>query len=188
MAAGVRRIEVVTGEAAECLARSEARSLAKAAAVLNTSIADLPDRVAALLAERKKLEKELVEARRALVMADGPGDRPKIRNVNGLTFAPRTLSGALPKDLKPMADDLKKQIGSGVVALVTGHSGKASIVVGVTDDLTDRISAVDLVRVGSEVLGGRGGGGQPEMAQAGGPNTEAADAALAAIEEALKAA
>ncbi len=188
VAAGVRRIEVVTGEASERLVRSEAHSLAKAAAVLNTNTADLPDRVAALLAERKKLEKELAEARRALVMTDGLGDHAKIRNVNGLTFAPRSLSGALPKDLKPMADDLKKQIGSGVVALVTGNGGKASIVVGVTDDLTDRISAIDLVRVGSEVLGGRGGGGQPEMAQAGGPNTEATDAALAAIEEALKAA
>jgi len=189
VAAGVRRIEVVTGEAAEQLARSEAQSLSKAAAVLKAGIADLPDRVAALLDERKKLEKELAEARRALATGGGASDSgPETRDVNGVTYAPRALSGASPKDLKPMADDLKKQIGSGVVALVTGDGGKASIVVGVTDDLTDRVSAVDLVRVGSAALGGKGGGGRPDMAQAGGPNPDGADAALAAIEEALKAA
>ena len=193
VAAGVRRIEVVTGAAAERQARAEAQALAGAAAVLKTGAADLPSRVAALLDERKKLERELAEARRALLSAGGGAGGgaaagPATRQVNGVTYAPRTLDGASPKELKPMADDLKAQIGSGVVALVTGSGGKASIVVGVTDDLTDRISAVDLVRIGSAALGGKGGGGRPDMAQAGGPDPSAADAALAAIEDALKAA
>ena len=193
VAAGVRRIEVVTGAAAERQARAEAQALAGAAAVLKTGAADLPSRVAALLDERKKLERELAEARRALLSAGGGAGGgaaagPATRQVNGVTYAPRTIDGASPKELKPMADDLKAQIGSGVVALVTGSGGKASIVVGVTDDLTDRISAVDLVRIGSAALGGKGGGGRPDMAQAGGPDPSAADAALAAIEDALKAA
>ena len=193
VAAGVRRIEVVTGAAAERQARAEAQALAGAAAVLKTGAADLPSRVAALLDERKKLERELAEARRALLSAGGGAGGgaaagPATRQVNGVTYAPRTLDGASPKELKPMADDLKAQIGSGVVALVTGSGGKASIVVGVTGDLTDRISAVDLVRIGSAALGGKGGGGRPDMAQAGGPDPSAADAALAAIEDALKAA
>ena len=149
--------------------------------------------MAALLEERKKLERDLADARRALLSAGGSAGGaaaagPATRQVGGVTFAPRTLDGASPKELKPMADDLKAQIGSGVVALVTGSGGKASIVVGVTDDLTGRISAVDLVRIGSAALGGKGGGGRPDMAQAGGPNPEAADAALAAIEDALKSA
>ena len=193
VAAGVRRIEVVTGAAAERQARAEAQALAGAAAALKTGAADLPSRVAALLDERKKLERELAEARRALLSASGAAGGgaaagPATRQVNGVTYAPRTIDGASPKELKPMADDLKAQIGSGVVALVTGSGGKASIVVGVTDDLTDRISAVDLVRIGSAALGGKGGGGRPDMAQAGGPDPSAADAALAAIEDALKAA
>ncbi|MCY4067375.1 MAG: DHHA1 domain-containing protein, partial [Rhodospirillaceae bacterium] len=193
VAAGVRRIEVATGAAAERHARAEAQALAGAAAVLKTAAADLPARVAALLDERKKLERELAEARRALVSAGGAAGSgaaagPATRQVNGVTFAPRALDGASPKDLKPMADDLKAQIGSGVVALVTGSGGKASLVVGVTDDLTGRISAVDLVRIGAAALGGKGGGGRPDMAQAGGPDPAGAEAALAAIEDALKAA
>ncbi|MXW90440.1 MAG: alanine--tRNA ligase [Rhodospirillaceae bacterium] len=193
VAAGVRRIEVATGAAAERHARTEAQALAGAAAVLKTAAADLPARVAALLDERKKLERELAEARRALVSAGGAAGSgaaagPATRQVSGVTFAPRALDGASPKDLKPMADDLKAQIGSGVVALVTGSGGKASLVVGVTDDLTDRINAVDLVRIGSVALGGKGGGGRPDMAQAGGPDPAGAEAALAAIEDALKAA
>ena len=193
VAAGVRRIEVVTGGTAERQARSEAQALASAAAALRTGAADLPARVAALLDERKKLERELADARRALLSAGGAAGSaaaagPATRQVGGVTFAPRTLDGASPKELKPMADDLKAQIGSGVVALVTGSGGKASIVVGVTDDLTGWISAVDLVRIGSAALGGKGGGGRPDMAQAGGPNPEAADAALAAIEDALESA
>jgi len=188
VAAGVRRIEVLTGEAAEHHARAEAAALAKTASLLKTGSADLADRVAALIDERKKLEKELGEARRALAAGGGGADGapPATRDVKGVSEAARTMDGASPKDLKPMADDLKKQIGSGVVALITGDGGKASIVVGVTDDLTDRISAVDLVRIGSAALGGKGGGGRPDMAQAGGPNPDAAEAAFSAIEEALK--
>ena len=100
-------------------------------------------------------------------------------------FTGKVLEGFPPKDLKPMADDLKAQLGSGVIVLVATDEGKASIVVGVTDDLTDQVSAVDLVRVGSEALGGKGGGGRPDMAQAGGPNPGAANDAIGAIEKAL---
>ena len=117
----------------------------------------------------------------------GAGAGSPAKEVGGLQFAARALDGVPPKDLKPMADELKKQIGSGVVALVSAADGKASIVVGVTDDLTDQVSAVDLVRVGSEKLGGKGGGGRPDMAQAGGPDGSAGEAALAAIEEAIAA-
>ena len=103
-----------------------------------------------------------------------------------MRFAARVLEDVPPKDLKPMADDMKKQVGSGVVALIAINEGKASLVVGVTGDLTERISAIDLVRAGSEAVGGKGGGGRPDMAQAGGPDGAKADAALSAIEGALE--
>jgi alanyl-tRNA synthetase len=107
--------------------------------------------------------------------------------VGGVKYAARRLDGVPPKELKPMADEIKKQIGSGVVAIVTATDGKASLVVAVTDDLTARLDAVEFVRAGAHALGGKGGGGRADMAQAGGPDAAAADKALAAIEEALAA-
>ena len=150
----------------------------------------MPARIAALLDERKKLERELSDARKKLAMGGGgakaDGADEGVRQVNGVQLMARAVSGIGVKELKGLADEGKKRLGSGVVALVaTSEDGKASIVVGVTDDLTGRISAVDLVRKASEVLGGKGGGGKPDMAQAGGPDGAKAEDALKAVEAAL---
>ena len=185
VAAGVRRIEVLTGAAAEEFVRAEEAALTDAASVLKVAPDKVAARIQALLDERKSLERELTDTRKAMATGGGAATGPAAKEIGGFQYAARVLDGVPPKDLKPMADELKKQIGSGVVALVTAADGKASIVVGVTDDLTDRVSAVDLVKVGSAALGGKGGGGRPDMAQAGGPDGSAADAALTAIEEVL---
>ncbi|MFZ1413440.1 MAG: alanine--tRNA ligase [Defluviicoccus sp.] len=187
LAAGVRRIEAVTGAAAEVFVAEEERCLKSTAQLLNTGIADVPVRVAALIEERRRLERELSEARRALATAGGSGSGAEIRQVNGICFSSRVLPGLPAKELKSLADELKKQLGSGVVALVATAEGKASLVVGVTEDLTSKVNAVDLVRIGAAALGGAGGGGRPDMAQAGGPEPEKAEAALAAIQQALAA-
>ena len=184
LAAGVRRIEALTGAAAEAYVLGEEQALKSAAHLLNTAPAEIPARIAVLLDERKRLEKELSEARRAMATGGGNG-AAAVRDVGGIRFSPRLLDGVPARELKGLADDLKKQMGSGVVALVATAEGKASVVVGVTDDLTGRISAVDLVRVGSAAVGGKGGGGRPDMAQAGGPDAAQAQAALDAIEQAL---
>ncbi|HMA50315.1 MAG TPA: DHHA1 domain-containing protein, partial [Magnetospirillaceae bacterium] len=183
VAAGVRRIEAVVGSAAEAYVDEQERLLARAAASLKATPSELPGRIEALLEERRRFEKELSDLRRQL--ATGGGSASANKQVGSVTFAGRQLDGVPAKDLKAMADDIKKQIGSGVVALVSNADGKASLVVGVTDDLTGKLSAVDLVRVGSETLGGKGGGGRPDMAQAGGPEAEKAKDALEAIEKAL---
>ncbi len=157
---------------------------------LRTTLEDVPARIASLMEERKKLERDLSEARKKLAMGGGaprPADRPRgVREVGNVKLMARAVEGIEMKDLKSLADDGKKQLGSGVVAIVgvTGD-GKAGVVVGVTADLTSRFNAVDLVRVASEALGGKGGGGRPDMAQAGGPDGSKADAALAAIEKAM---
>ena len=183
VAAGVRRIEAMVGAAAEAFVDEQERLLALAAASLKATPSELPTRIEALLEERRRLEKELSDLRRQL--ATGGGAASANKQVGSVTFAGRQLDGVPAKDLKAMADDIKKQIGSGVVALISNADGKASLVVGVTDDLTAKVSAVDLVRVGSETLGGKGGGGRPDMAQAGGPEAEKAKDALDAIEKAL---
>ncbi len=184
LASGVRRIEALTGEAAlDHVAREEA-ILAEAAAALKVAPAELPQRVASLLEERKRLERELSETRRKLAAGGGEG-APAAKEVGGVKFASRLLDDVPARELKAMADALKKQVGSGVVAIAAQDEGKASLVVGVTDDLTGRMSAVDFVRLGAEKLGGKGGGGRPDMAQAGGPDVSARQAALDAIEAAL---
>jgi alanyl-tRNA synthetase len=186
VASGVRRIEAVTGPAAEEYVDREEGLLQEAANALRTSTTELPARLAALLEERKKLERELSEARRAA--ATGGGAKAEAaKDVAGIKFAGRALDGVPAKELKSLADDLKKEVGSGIVALAASAEGKASIVVGVTDDLVKRFSAVDLVRVGSEAVGGKGGGGRPDMAQAGGPDGGRIGDALAAIEKAVAA-
>jgi alanyl-tRNA synthetase len=147
----------------------------------------VPERVAALLDDRKRLERELSDARRKLAMGGGArANEDGVRQVGDIKLLARTVSGIEIKDLKSLADDGKKQVGSGVVAIVgvTGE-GKAGLVVGVTPDLTERFNAVELVRRGAEALGGKGGGGRPDMAQAGGPDGGKAEAALAAIAAAL---
>ncbi len=188
VAAGVRRIEAVTGEAADSYVAAEAGALYDTAALLKVSPADVAGRVESLLEERRKLEKDLAEARRALATGGGGGvGTSDVKDVAGIKFAGKALENMPPKELKSMADDLKGQIGSGVVALITANEGKASLVVGVTDDLTDKLSAVDLVRAGSEAVGGKGGGGRPDMAQAGGPDGAKINDALAAIKQAISA-
>ena len=149
---------------------------------------EIPARLSALLDERKKLERELTDARKKLAMGGGvaKGSEDGVRQVNGVKLIARSVSGIELKDLRSLADEGKKQVGSGVVAIVgLSEDGKAGLVVGVTDDLTTRFNAVELVKRGAAVLGGKGGGGRPDMAQAGGPDGSKAEAALKAIEAAL---
>ncbi len=188
LAAGVRRIEAVVGDAARLYVEHQEQLLRDAAAALKVAPEALPGRLVALIDERKRLERDLTDLRRKMATGGG-GDSggEDIREVGGMKFAGKVLEGIPAKDLKPMADDLKKRIGSGVVVLVAVNEGKASLVVGVTDDATGKASAVDLVKLGSEALGGKGGGGRPDMAQAGGPDGAAAPKAIAAIEAALAA-
>ncbi|HLI11183.1 MAG TPA: alanine--tRNA ligase [Alphaproteobacteria bacterium] len=188
LAAGVRRIEALTGAAAVDHVEREETLLQKTAAALKVSPAELPARVASLMEERRKLERDLSELRKRLAAGGGgaaAGDGAK--EIGGVKFAARRLDGVPARELKAMADALKKQVGSGVVAIAAEAEGKASLVVGVTPDLTDRLNAVEFVRVGAEKLGGKGGGGRPDMAQAGGPDASALQAALDAIEAALAA-
>ncbi|MEH6950863.1 alanine--tRNA ligase [Nitrobacter sp. NHB1] len=191
VASGVRRIEALTGHHARHHANDAIQLAKTAAGELRTTLDDMPARIAALMEERKKLERELSEARKKLAMGGGGAGSASsgataVRDVGGIKLMARSVEGIEIKDLKNLADQGKKQLGSGVVALVaTSGDGKASIVVGVTPDLVTRFSAVDLVRKASEVLGGKGGGGKPDMAQAGGPDGAKAGAALDAIAAAM---
>ena len=190
VAAGVRRLEAMTGDAARRYLTEESRRLREVASLLKTPVDEVSARLAALLEERRKLERDLAEARRKLAMGGGGsgGDDP-VKDVAGIKLMARAVTGVEMKDLKSLADEGKKRLGSGVVAIVgVAEDGKAGIVVGVTEDLTEKVDAVALVRVGSEKLGGKGGGGRRDMAQAGGPDGAQAEAALAAIEAALAAA
>ncbi len=186
LAAGVRRIEAVTGMSALAYAQSRDDLLAKTAESLKTSVADIPARVQALIDERKKLERELSDMRKKLAAGGTSGDNGA-KKINGVSFVGRVLSDIPAKELKGMADEIKKQIGSGVVALICTDNGKVSIVVGVTDDLTAKINAVDLVRLGAAAADGKGGGGRPDMAQAGGSDASKVAEVLAVIEKALGA-
>jgi alanyl-tRNA synthetase len=189
VAAGVRRIEALTGTGAR-KAANDMIGVAKAtSSELKVSLEDMPARVAALLDERRKLERELSDAKRRLAMGGGGqsgGATDGVRGIGDIKLLARAVSGIDLKDLRSLADEGKKQVGSGVVAIVgLTDDGKAGVVVGVTGDLIGRFNAVDLVRKGAEVLGGKGGGGRPDMAQAGGPDGSKAEAALKAIEAAL---
>jgi alanyl-tRNA synthetase len=186
VAAGVRRIEALTSEHARRYLSGQAEIAREAASAIKTPLGELAARVAQLSDERRKLERELVEARKQLALA-GPakGGDDGIETIAGLKAVLRLVEGVSPKDLKSLADGAKSQVGSGIVAFVAAADGKASIVAGVTDDLTSRISAVDLVRVAAEALGGKGGGGRPDMAQAGGPDNGDPKVALDAIRKRL---
>ena len=185
LAAGVRRIEAVTGAAAEAYVTEHEELLMRTAAELKSAVGDVPSRVAALLDERKRLERELAETRQKLAAGGNGAEANLAKDVAGIQYAGRRVDGVPAKELRPMADALKKRLGSGIVAIVTVDNGKASLVVGVTDDLTDRFSAVEFVRVGAAALGGKGGGGRADMAQAGGPDGDAAETALGHIEDAI---
>jgi alanyl-tRNA synthetase len=198
VASGVRRLEALTAKAARDNANNFARLAKATASELRVPVEDVPSRVTALLDERKRLERELSDAKKKLAMSGGmsggmggsaaaAGDGADgVRTVGDVKLMARAVDGIDLKDLRSLADEGKKKVGSGVVVIVgvTGD-GKAGIVVGVTNDLVARFSAVDLVRKGAEALGGKGGGGRPDMAQAGGPDGSKADAALKAIEAAL---
>jgi alanyl-tRNA synthetase len=187
IASGVRRIEALTGAAAGTFIAEEEKNLRRVAAALQTGpSSDLAERIAGMLETQRRLERELSEARRALVNA-GPATRSSEKRIGDIAFDGRVVDGIPGRELKSLADDLKRRIGSGVVAIVSRADGKAALVVGVTPDLTSRFDAVELVRLGAEALGGKGGGGRSDMAQAGGPETASAEEALVAVERAVAA-
>jgi alanyl-tRNA synthetase len=182
VAAGVRRIEAVTGASAEAVVAETQHRLNEAAGVLRAAPAEIADRITALMEDRRKLDREVADLRRKLATGGGAA---QIEDIGGIRLAARNLGEVPPRDLKGLADAIGKQLESGVVALVSTADGKASIVVGVSPDLTKRFSAVDLVRAASAAVGGKGGGGRADMAQAGGPDGARADEALAAVRAAL---
>jgi alanyl-tRNA synthetase len=190
VAAGVRRIEALTGEAARRWLTDREERLKETAATLKAAPEEVPARVAALVEERRRLERELAEAKKALALGGGGGGasaQPGPEEVGGHGFIGQVIDGMDPKELRGLVDDAKKRVGSGVVALVAVTDGRASVAVGVTDDLTERRNAVELVQKAVAELGGKGGGGRPDMAQGGGPDASKAEDALRAVREALAA-
>jgi alanyl-tRNA synthetase len=192
VAAGVRRIEALTGTAARKHLGEQEKRLRAAAMALKVRPDEVAERAAALMDERRKLERELADARKKIAMGGGPlsgdGQANGFQNIGGTNFLGRTVTGIAPKDLKSLVDEGKKSVVSGVVAFVgLSDDGKAGLVVGVTADLVGRFDAVALVKTGAEALGGKGGGGRPDLAQAGGPDGGRAAEALAAIEAAIGA-
>ena len=186
VAAGIRRIEAVAGRAVETHISKLNDLLLSASNKLNITPENLPDRVTGLVNERRKLEGELSNLRKKLATGESTGaGSSAVKNINGINFTTRILTEVPAKELKSLADELKHQLVSGVVAIISVEAEKASIVVGVTDDITSQINAVNLVKVGSQALGGKGGGGRADLAQAGGPNGSAAADALNAIEHAV---
>ena len=186
--AGVRRVEALTGEAARAYLAEQDERVKTLAATLKVQPADVQSRVEAMMDERRKLERELAEAKKKLALGggDAAGAVDAVRDVAGVKYLGRVVTGVEPKDLKGLADEGKKSLGSGVVTFVgVSPDGKASAVVAVTDDLTARLSAVDLVRVASAALGGKGGGGRPDMAQAGGPDGARAAESIEAVAAAI---
>ena len=188
---GVRRIEAKTGAGARHHLNADARRLREIALLVRAPAEEAASRLTTLIEDRKRLERELGDARRKLAMGasapGAPGDAAPFRDVAGVKFFSRAVAGVDMKDLKSLADEAKKTIGSGVVAIAnTSADGKGGVVVSVTSDLAGRFNAVDFVRVASEALGGKGGGGRPDMAQAGGPDGSQIEAALSAVEAALR--
>jgi alanyl-tRNA synthetase len=185
VAAGVRRVEALTGDAARDYLAAQDERVREAAELLKVSPDEMIQRLAAIIDERRKLERQLTESKRELALrpAGGGGEAGStVRDLGPVKLLARTVHGVAPKDLRGLVDEAKQQLGSGIVAVVgVSEEGKAGLVVGVTQDLTGTYSAVDLVRVGAEALGGKGGGGRPDLAQAGGPDGARADAALEAI-------
>jgi alanyl-tRNA synthetase len=184
VSSGIRRIEALTGEAARQWLNARDERLKEAAAVLRTSPDDVPARVLSLVEERRRLERELADAKKALALGGGGAAAPAgPEQVHGINFVGQVLEGLDPKSLRGAVDEAKARIGSGVVALVAVNDGRASVAVGVSDGLG--LSAVDLVKTAVAVLGGQGGGGRPDMAQGGGPDGNKAGEALGAVREAL---
>jgi alanyl-tRNA synthetase len=187
VAAGVRRVEALAGPAARAYLEEQDRRVQAAAAALKAPASEIVSRIEALMDERRKLEKELAEARKQLAMGGGAkGGDEGISEVNGVKLMARIVKGISPNDMKGLVDEGKARLGSGIVALVgLNDEGRAGLIIGVTADLTARFNAVELVRAGAAALGGKGGGGRPDMAQAGGPDGSKAEEALAAVRAAL---
>ena len=187
VASGVRRIEALTGEAARQWLGDRDTRLREAAAALKAAPDEVPARVAALVEERKRLEKELADAKKALAMGGGAkAEAVGPEQVGGRAFLGQVVDGLDPKSLRSEIDALKQRLGSGVAALVAVNEGRGSVAVGVTDDLAGQVSAVELVKAAVAALGGQGGGGRPDMAQGGGPDGSKAREALAAVKDALE--
>jgi len=182
VSAGVRRIEALTGLEARHYLNEQDRRVKSLAGLLRTQPNDILPRVETLMEDRRRLERELSEAKKKLAMGGSGGQPETVASIGGVQVMGRVVEGISPKDLKGLVDEAKKQIGSGIVVLVAvGEDGKGGIVAGVTPDLTQKFNAVDLVKVGSEAMGGRGGGGRPDMAQAGGPDGDKSADALDAV-------
>ncbi|MFN3519612.1 MAG: DHHA1 domain-containing protein, partial [Sphingomonas sp.] len=187
VSSGVRRVEALTGEAARAYLSSRDEKLREAASALRTTPDEVPGRVTSLLEEKRRLERELAEAKKALAMGGGSGAAPAgPETVGGVAFVGQVLNGFEAKGLRGAVDDAKKRIESGVAALVAVNDGRATVAVGVTDDLVATYNAVDLVKRAVAAVGGQGGGGRPDMAQGGGPDGDKADEALAAVRNALE--
>jgi alanyl-tRNA synthetase len=188
VSSGVRRIEALTGEAARKWLSEREAKLREAAATLKSSPDEVPARIAALVDERKRLERELADAKKALAMGGGSGkaEAAEPEQVKGHNFIGRIVEGFDPKGLRAAVDDMKKKLGSGIGALVAVNDGRASVAIGVTDDLAGQVSAVELVKTAVAALGGQGGGGRPDMAQGGGPDGDKAADALQAVKDALE--
>ncbi len=184
VAAGIRRIDALTGEAAYRHVNEEESLLREAAGALKVKPDELPDRIVALVSERRRLEQDISKLRQQLATGGGAA-QPKAKTVAGVSFAARQVEDVPAKDLRAMADAMQREIGSGVSAVVSVIDGKAALVVSVSDDLKESVNAVDLVRAGVAELGGKGGGGRADFAQGGGPDGARAEAALAAIERDL---
>ena len=189
VSAGVRRIEARTRDAARKRLRNDSHVLDELSALLRAPAGAAADRLESLIEDKRKLERDLADAKRKLAIGGGgSGASESVREVAGIKFYARAVSGVEMKDLKSLADEAKAVVGSGVVAIVAvAEDGKASLVVAVTADLTAKFSAVDLVRLGSAALGGKGGGGRPDMAQAGGPDGAKGKDALDAVEAGIRA-
>jgi alanyl-tRNA synthetase len=187
VSSGVRRVEALTGDAARAYLNARDEKLRAAAAALKSSPDEVPARVAALLDERRRLERELAEAKKALALGGGKAaDASGPEQVAGIGFIGQVIEGLEPKGLRGLVDDAKQRVGSGVVALIALNDARVTVAIGVTDDLTSRFNAVNLVRRAVAELGGQGGGGRPDMAQGGGPDGSKAEAALSAVREALE--
>jgi alanyl-tRNA synthetase len=187
VSSGVRRIEALTGEAARQWLNHRDAALREAASALKASPDEVPARVVALVEERRRLERELADAKKALAMGGGSkAEAAGPEQVGGHAFLGQVVDGLDPKGLRGEVDGMKQRLGSGIAALIAVNEGRASVAVGVTDDLSGRVSAVELVKVAVAALGGQGGGGRPDMAQGGGPDGSKANEALQAVREALE--
>ena len=188
VSSGIRRLEALTGEAARQWLTTRETQLRETAAMLKASPDEVPARVSALVEDRKRLERELADAKKTLAMGGGAAksDAAPPEQVGGHAFLGQVVEGLDPKDLRAAVDTMKQRVGSGIAALVAVNDGRASVAVGVTDDLAKQVSAVDLVKAAVAALGGQGGGGRPDMAQGGGPDGSKAEEALTAVRKALE--